>query len=38
MVDDKIDFIVVQKAIAKVGIDGIIEISNWYTGHWFLRL
>ena len=28
MVDDKIDFIVVQKAIAKVGIDGIIEISN----------
>ena len=29
MVDDKIDFIVVQKAIAKVGIDGIIEISQW---------
>ena len=28
MVDDKIDFIVVQKAIAKVGIDGIIEISQ----------
>jgi ATP-dependent Clp protease ATP-binding subunit ClpA len=28
MVDDKIDFTVVQKAIAKVGIDGIIEISQ----------
>ena len=28
MVDDKIDFIVVQKAIAKVGIDGIIEIGQ----------
>jgi ATP-dependent Clp protease ATP-binding subunit ClpA len=28
MIDDKIDFTVVQKAIAKVGIDGIIEISQ----------
>jgi ATP-dependent Clp protease ATP-binding subunit ClpA len=28
MVDDKIDFIVVQKAIAKVGIGGIIEIGQ----------
>ena len=28
IVDDKIDFIVVQKAIAKVGIDGIIEIGQ----------
>ena len=28
LVDDKIEFNVVQKAIAKVGSDGIIEISN----------
>jgi ATP-dependent Clp protease ATP-binding subunit ClpA len=28
MIDDKIDFNVVQKSIAKVGTDGIIEISN----------
>jgi ATP-dependent Clp protease ATP-binding subunit ClpA len=28
MVDDKIDFNVIQKAIAKVGEDGIIEISQ----------